>query len=218
MVQNLQYTVPAKLKDAVEKHFNGLAQFDNVLDLGCGTGMCGQEFWPLSAKITGVDLSEKMLAMASKKNVYSSLQKQEIVSYLNNSSEFFDLFIAADVFIYVGALDEVFKAVQKSALPQGYLTFSVERCSGNSYWLSPSGRYMHSRDYIQSLADKYFFEVEQCTPTGIRLENKTWITGDLYILKSYSCLPYQQAHLADFAARNQFGRHYVSAARALSSI
>ena len=213
LVEKLKYTVPTKLMETVSEHCNGMVQFDNVLDLGCGTGMCGQEFRPVSAKITGVDLSSKMLALASRKKVYSSLVQQDIVRYLNKSHELYDLFIAADVFIYVGALDAVFDAVRKNSLPQGYFTFSVESCNGSSFWLSPSGRFMHSRNYIQKLADTYLFEIEQCTPTGIRLENKAWIPGDLYILKSNCGLPFQQAHLADFVVGNQFGRRYVSAAR-----
>ncbi len=202
VVNNLKYTVPSKLRRVVDEHFKGGARFDNTIDLGCGTGMCGQEFLPISSNITGVDLSSKMIDFASKKKVYSSLFQKDMVRFLNNSNELYDLFIAADVFIYVGGLDSVFEVIQQKSLSQAYFVFSVERCDGNDFWLSPSGRYMHSRNYIQRLADTYMFEIEHSSPTGIRIENNKWIPGDLYILKSNSFQSYQLEDSAVSVATN----------------
>nr|MBF0222905.1 tetratricopeptide repeat protein [Desulfobulbaceae bacterium] len=210
LVNNLKYTVPAKLKNAVLDYFDGQAEFDNALDLGCGTGMCGLEFGQFSTKITGVDLSSKMIQMAKAKKIYSTLTQQDIVSFLNTSNELYDLFIAADVFIYVGALESLFEAVQRKSLPHGYFAFSVERCVGDSFWLSTSGRYQHSRNYIQKLADTYFFEIERCDPTGIRLENNTWIPGDLYILRNFAFSKFQQADAMEFDLPYQFSQPFAT--------
>ena len=188
LVNHLKYTIPVKLKDTVCRYVKGQAHFTNVIDLGCGTGMCGQEFWSMATRMTGVDLSSKMLGQAARKGVYDHIAQGDIVEFLNKSSEFFDLFIAADVFIYVGELDEVFKAVRKSATDGGLFVFSVERLNGDSFWLRSSGRYAHSQNYIYRLAEKHSFAVEKCIPTGIRLENEKWIDGDIYILKTAAFL------------------------------
>ena len=44
-------------------------EYSSILDLGCGTGLELEEYFPLcpSAKVTGIDLSEAMLAALSKK-------------------------------------------------------------------------------------------------------------------------------------------------------
>lgn len=189
LVDHLKYTIPVKLKEAVSQYLEGQTHFTNGIDLGCGTGMCGQEFWAMTTKMTGVDLSPKMLNQASRKGVYHSLFQQDVVDFLNGSSEFFDLFVAADVFIYVGELEKLFKAVHNNSTPGAIFTFSVERFGGDSFWLCSSGRYAHSQNYIYSLAEKHFFTVEKCIPTGIRLENDKWIEGDIYILKSCIFLP-----------------------------
>ena len=45
----------------------------DVLDAGCGTGLCGPLVAPYARRLAGVDLSEGMLAHAKEKNVYDEL-------------------------------------------------------------------------------------------------------------------------------------------------
>ena len=83
-----------------------------ALDLGCGTGLCG----PLLREITrcktliGVDLSPQMLSKALLKKKYTRLVVSGILDFLRDDVEdhSVDLIVAADVFIYVGKLDEIF--------------------------------------------------------------------------------------------------------------
>jgi predicted TPR repeat methyltransferase len=52
----------------------------DVLDAGCGTGLCGTIIAPFACRLVGVDLSEGMLAHAKDKNVYHRLVKAELGS------------------------------------------------------------------------------------------------------------------------------------------
>jgi ubiquinone/menaquinone biosynthesis C-methylase UbiE len=48
----------------VAKYLN---KSQEILDLGCGTGLCGAWFTDYSARLVGVDLSPKMIEVAKKK-------------------------------------------------------------------------------------------------------------------------------------------------------
>ncbi len=100
--------------------------FESALDLGCGTGLCGPLVKPHIRHLTGVDLSEAMLAKAAALGVYSELVQGDLVSHLRATQRRYDLVLAADVFIYVGELDGVFSAVRDATLPGAVFCFSAE--------------------------------------------------------------------------------------------
>ncbi|OGR03143.1 MAG: hypothetical protein A2511_04645 [Deltaproteobacteria bacterium RIFOXYD12_FULL_50_9] len=184
LVCNLEYTIPTKLKNILLTHLGSSSLFHNALDMGCGTGMCGEEFVAVAERLTGVDLSAKMLEKARKKMVYDRLTRADVVEFLTHTTETFDLFISTDVFIYIGELESVFAAVAKRAAKDGYFIFSVESCNiDQDYVLRPSGRYAQSQAYIATLAETHGFTIELCQSTGIRKEEGLWIMGHVYILK-----------------------------------
>lgn len=191
LVCNLEYSVPEKLKNILLTHLGKNSLFHNALDMGCGTGMCGKEFVAVAERLTGVDLSEKMLEKARKKLVYDRLTRADVVDFLTHTTETFDLFISTDVFIYIGELEPVFKAVAKRAQQDGYFIFSVESCNiDKDYVLRPSGRYAQSQTYIAELAETHGFAIELCQATGIRKEEGRWIMGHVYILKFINTRPF----------------------------
>ena len=60
------------------------------------------------ATLTGVDIAPAMLALARRKGVYARLVESGIDAFLAaEPADSADLCVAADVFIYVGALDPV---------------------------------------------------------------------------------------------------------------
>lgn len=88
-----------------------------VLDLGCGTGLCGPLLKPLARAMTGVDLSPNMLEMARKRGLYDELVCSDLIAFLAPHHARFDLVVATDVFIYVGALEAVFQATRTAVRP-----------------------------------------------------------------------------------------------------
>ena len=83
----------------------------DILDLGCGTGGAGAWLKDYARSLTGVDLSENMIALARKKLLYQDLHVQSLNEYLQTSVKKFDLVVASDVLSYVGALESTFQQV-----------------------------------------------------------------------------------------------------------
>ena len=181
LVEKLNYHVPfdlRKLHDVAGRK----KIFRNALDMGCGTGLSGEAFSSVSEKLSGIDISPKMIETAKSKNIYSSLINNEIVEFLSGTNEKYDLFIATDVFIYIGFLEDVFRAVRNASSSGAYLVFSVENSEESDCVLRPTGRYAHSMAYIQRLAGTNGFKVEKFIETGIRKTRDAMIPGYLFIL------------------------------------
>jgi predicted TPR repeat methyltransferase len=127
----------------------------DVLDAGCGTGLCGALIAPFARRLVGVDLSEGMLAHAKEKDVYHALVKAELGAYLRDSSETFDLIVSADTLVYFGDLKGVIAAFAAALRPNGLLEFTLEHAIGAGaevgYRLEPHGRYSHARAYVEQL-------------------------------------------------------------------
>ncbi|QNB00305.1 methyltransferase domain-containing protein [Massilia sp. Se16.2.3] len=76
--------------------------------MGCGTGLCGPVLRPRSRTLTGVDLSERMLARAAETGLYDSLACADLQAYLDSCHGDVDLVMAADVLVYFGDLAALF--------------------------------------------------------------------------------------------------------------
>ena len=150
LVGDLKYQTPQILKDLVSKASPG-RRFVKMADLGCGTGLVGAVFRDIADRITGIDLSTKMVRIADNKKIYDRLVIGDIADSLNKAAERFDLFTLADVLIYVGDVRAVFSAMAASASPKSLMAFSAEICGGNDFQLLQSGRYAHSRKYLETL-------------------------------------------------------------------
>jgi predicted TPR repeat methyltransferase len=153
-------------------------RFDSALDLGCGTGLCGIAARLLVGKLDGVDLSANMVERAAARQVYDEVFRSDLVNYLDTTDRRYDLVLAADVFVYVGALDAVFGGVARVLEPGGVFCFSVEACEAeHDFVLRPSLRYAHSPGYIQKLAEQYRFEIFTTAEHPIREDQRTPIAG-----------------------------------------
>jgi predicted TPR repeat methyltransferase len=181
LVKNLEYKIPRVIAEMIIKD----SEFDllgSIMDLGCGTGLFGVEINQFCKHLEGIDLSEKMLGEAKKKNIYNKLIKQDIVDYLSNVSLNFDYFISTDVFVYIGDLSDVFRLIKSSNKTGGKLAFSTEHYDGDSFFLEQSGRYSHSKKYIESLCKTFGYELRHFETQALRKEKGEYITGGLYLL------------------------------------
>ena len=125
LVENLEYHIPKIIAEIILEDSN-TDSLGSIIDLGCGTGLVGAEISKFCGYLEGVDLSQKMLNEARKKNVYDELIKMDILAYLTNTDLHFDYFIATDVFIYVGDLADVFHLIKSRNKTGGKLVFSTE--------------------------------------------------------------------------------------------
>lgn len=181
LVQGLRYRAPGVLVQQLRAL--DARRWRHALDLGCGTGLCGPLLQPLVDRLDGVDLSGQMLERARALGVYRELHQADLVGHLRATPERHDLLVAADVFIYVGALEAVFAGVQRVLLPGGVFSFSVEHADDAQDWvLRPSLRYAHSARYVARLAAQHGLAVIGQLEQPIREDQREPVKGLFFCL------------------------------------
>jgi predicted TPR repeat methyltransferase len=179
-LSKLQYEVPRRLAALLKPYATKPL---SILDLGCGTGQVGVELSGRRHRLVGVDLSEKMLAQARARNIYEQLHGCEIHVWLRSAATAtFDAVCAADVLIYIGALETMFDEVGRILKRGGWFAFSTEECVGPDFKLLSTGRYAQSESYIRRLAGTSF-AVLAADATTIRIESGSPLPGRLYLLQ-----------------------------------
>ncbi len=181
----LGYTVPQRLAEMLQAHYPD-RQFASAIDLGCGTGLVGAALRNEVHQLTGIDLSPRMLEVAARKGHYHHLVQDELGAFLDQTEARYDLFIAADVFIYLGKLERICAGLSRTACRHAVLACSIERLSDEpslSYRLRPSGRFAHAPAYLVGCAARYGFRHVGHQSLDIRKENGSWIPGDLFIFE-----------------------------------
>ncbi len=182
LTKHLKYQVPNKIYTQIYEE-TGLENAElQILDLGCGTGLCGQLFRKMAKKLIGIDISEKMLKIAKEKEIYDELAVLDVTAaldqYPNN-----DLILSADVFTYIGNLSIIFEKAFKALKKEGLFVFSVEKTFAEPYELQHSIRYAHSKKYLEELIEKNHFMVIRFDNLVLRKQHNKEVEGYLVLLK-----------------------------------
>ena len=152
-----------------------------ILDAGCGTGLCGVFLKKYASfrGLEGVDLSAGMLREAAAKKVYNKLICREITDWLNNVKARYGLVVSADVFTYIGDLENLFSALFGALKKNGRVIFTVSENSLNDsdWFLHISGRFLHRREYIEKLLLQTGFELEKISREKLRNEGNSEVWG-----------------------------------------
>ncbi|NVD99563.1 tetratricopeptide repeat protein [Massilia sp. BJB1822] len=180
LVGALQYRTPQLLTALLDEHGAAPSGALDVLDLGCGSGLCARLLQPWARRLTGLDLSPQMLERAASLRLYDELVCAEMVGWLRQQHAAFDLIVAADVFVYAGALDSVLAAARQALRPGGWLAFSVEQSEageGGEHLLRASGRYAHSAAYLRRLAAEQGWRAPLLQAGTLRLDQGQPVAG-----------------------------------------
>jgi predicted TPR repeat methyltransferase len=175
LVARLDYRLPELLDRAIRAA--GPGRFGLVLDLGCGTGLMGQRLRPIADRLEGYDISSGMLSQARAKGIYDYLGKADLrdFSYAGPKA---DLVTAADVFIYVGALESVVKTIAGLLADGGVFAFSVERLDGEGdFVLQSSRRYAHAPRYVREVLAANGLELLSMETVVIRQDRREPVAG-----------------------------------------
>ena len=160
---------------------------ETVLDIGCGTGLCGLIVKPLVSKLIGVDLSDGMLRKAQLRGVYDDLHTAELTEFMQNSIATFDAIICVDTFVYFGKLDEPMYAAGAILKSGGYLVFTVERHDHDDYptdyRLQHHGRYSHVNSYLERAVSAASLSVLSLAPVVLRMERGKPVNGTLVVAR-----------------------------------
>ena len=170
LTENLKYTGPQVVAGALrEARPNGV---DQLIDLGCGTGLAGVALDGLASRLTGVDLSSAMLERAKATGAYQDFLHLDLVAALNTLPDgSAEAAIAADVLVYVGVLEPVFAEVRRVLADNGMFIATFEEIQNIEGWeLSSAGRYLHTEDYLRKVAADAVMDVISISRTFLREE------------------------------------------------
>ena len=181
--QHLNYQVPQQLIHFLQQEPGFLLPNRlKILDLGCGTGLCGTLLHPYARQLIGVDLSSNMLSAAQHRGVYANLIQANIKDYLQHSPPLnCDLIIAAEVLLYFGDLVPLLRLCHQHLNSTGIMIFSLERLDtateASDYYLDHTGRFCHSTDYISTSCQAIGFTVKRCASIVLRTHQGKPVEG-----------------------------------------
>ena len=97
--------------------------FDNVLEIGCGTGKNTEWFIEKAKEVTAIDLSNEMLARAKEKNTSGKVEfiQADITFPWTFTGKQYDIVSFSLVLEHIHNLDHVFKEASGSLIPGGYV-------------------------------------------------------------------------------------------------
>lgn len=130
-----------------------------VLDLGCGYGWhCMYAAQQGAKSVKGIDLSEKMLAVARHKNSHPAIAYERgAMEDLAFASDSFDVVISSLAFHYVRDFDDLARKISAWICPGGSFVFSVEHpvftAYGTQEWI-----YDEAGNIKYFPVDNYFLE------------------------------------------------------------
>ena len=182
----LDYRTPALVGDAIQAIDRPLADLE-ILDAGCGTGLCGPILRPLASNLVGADLSAAMLEKAKDRAMYDDLFECEITDFMNSNPGGFDMMIASDTLCYFGDLTEILSATAKTLRKNGVVVFSVEAAPDEaeceSYQLQKHGRYCHAEEYVRQSVANAGLQLTVLTKATQRFEGGLPVEGFIVTAK-----------------------------------
>lgn len=187
VLTNLEYNAPQQIQAIVEDlHQHTEPHSLNIVDAGCGTGLCGHYLKPLASQLIGVDLSPGMLKRAKYRDQYDELIEEDLNEYFRQVSKKCDLIVSADTLCYFGNLVDFLKLSYEALTADGWLIFTAERHDGDTttgYHLQTHGRYSHTRTYLEKSMLAAGYHLEDIHERDLRMERKTPVKGYLVVGK-----------------------------------
>jgi predicted TPR repeat methyltransferase len=180
----LQYQAPALVHEGLKRVLGTPAAALDVLDAGCGTGLCGPNLRTYARRLVGVDLAEEMVKRAHKRACYDELVVDELTAFLAAHPAGFDLVVSADTVCYFGELGPLMAATAAALRPRGHLVFTVERATeGAGYQLGPHGRYAHTEAYVRASLGAAGMTTVLIAAGFLRMEKNQPVAGLLIVAR-----------------------------------
>ncbi|OEY86453.1 hypothetical protein BIY23_04015 [Wolbachia pipientis] len=140
----------------------------NILDLGCGTGICGHclRIHNVGNHITGIDISNRMLNIArgcfiKGTPVYNELIHVEMTDFLKQKkSHLYDVVIFAEVLHYLYDFQPKLELAKKVLDKKGGIICLIRRKEGDDVNFINKGDYFcHSENYVKDVARKIDMQI-----------------------------------------------------------
>lgn len=179
-LEALDYRAPQLVIEALRRAVGADRAALDIVDAGCGTGLCGSGLKPWARRLAGCDLSVGMLRRAKARQVYDVLHQAELTHYLNTQPSAFDAVVSADTLCYFGALEGALAAARRCLRDGGWLIFTVEALAAEddrAHVLQINGRYAHGRTYLQQVSAAAGFDPVRLQREPLRLEAGDAVSG-----------------------------------------
>ncbi|AHC38878.1 methyltransferase domain-containing protein [Ehrlichia muris] len=188
-----QYKAHEYVKSLIINFFGDESSHLNILDLGCGTGICGQflKMKSIGNHITGIDLSNKMINIArgcfvNGKQAYNELININIFDFLkkNQDKKKYDVIILTEVLQYTGSLNPIFKLLKPMLDVNGIIIGLTRRKKGSGFQFINEGDFFcHSDEYIKSSITESGL---QCSYSSYCKIYGSQVEGVLFVAQSHT--------------------------------
>eukprot|EP00944_MAST-04C_sp_MAST-4C-sp1_P004031 g4031.t1 len=181
-----------------------------ILDLGCGTGLCGSLFASPKHTLIGVDLSSSMANRARARNVYKNVIVADVLDFAKFvvPSSKIDIVLLSDVLGYIGDVSGFFEDLSLSLREQGMIALTIEVLhqgkvaqsgssakptnpsgtelfcgeNGKQYSLDAMhGRFRHCKQYILNSLVAAGLNIVYSENVELRLQHRKGVKGQLII-------------------------------------
>lgn len=188
----LSYRAPEVLRALADRILGEPRGKLDILDLGCGTGLCGLAFRAFARTLTGVDLSPAMAAKARARGIYDRVVVGDMIATARATPAGFDAILAADALGYVGDLAPLFAAARAALRSGGRFAATAEdnpdvvmrsaRASPPDFALGPARRFRHGEAYLRRTAASAGFAVLALERCDLRRDRGEPVAGLAFIL------------------------------------
>lgn len=186
-LKKLEYRAPEIVTAALAREYGEPRAALDILDAGCGTGLCAPLLRPFARCLDGVDLSAGMLEKAKTRGGYDDLQAAELTAFLASLTAEYDSIVSADTLCYFGDLAAVMQAAATALRPGGTLIFTVEKSAASEpsagFTLEHTGRYTHTEDYIRAALSRAGLDVRSLEGAVLRQEFFKPVDGFVVVAK-----------------------------------
>jgi len=141
----------------------------SILDIGCGTGLSGQEILSKGfVKIDGTDFSTKMLEKAAEKNIYQELFLIDLNTDNYNLNKKYDIICAAGVISPNHAKPETINYFQKYLNKKGLMVFSLNDHAVEDANFMKKIQFVINKNKLKIIEKKYGDHL-------VRIQLRSWI-------------------------------------------
>jgi predicted TPR repeat methyltransferase len=144
--------------------FEYIRKGDRLLDLGIGTGLAAQPFHRAGLRISGIDISQAMLAKCRAKRISSDLRLRDLRQPLPFGDREFDHVIAVGVLHFIEDAGMLVRETSRVIKPDGVFGYTAlcpedESKDVSLQWIQGFPVYQHSRSLMDLLMSMNGFHV-----------------------------------------------------------
>ena len=184
LTEKLGYCGHRLIRDRIAAVLGEPAGQLEILDLGCGTGLCAAEVLPWASAIDGIDIAAKMIANAAKRGIYRQLETASALDFLAGKEAAYDLVTAADLLGYIGEPRPLIAAVRRSLRDGGHFCFTAELGDAESFGMGGHIRYVYNPDFLVSAATDSGFETVSRDTGTMRRDGEEPIRVEVLMLRA----------------------------------